>query len=90
MAPDSIAEIKKALKAKKAVIGTGQTIKQLKLGKLEKVFLTSNTPKEVKETIKYYSKLSKAKVIQLKQPNEELGTICKKPFAISVLGIKGA
>lgn len=90
MAPDSIAEIKKALQAKKAVIGTNRVIKQLKLGKLEKVFLTSNTSKDIKESIKYYAKLSKTKVIQLKQPNEELGTICKKPFAISVLGIKGA
>ena len=90
MASDSIVEIKNALKAKKAIIGTGRVVKQLKLGKLEKIFLTSNTPDDVKETIKRYSKLNKTKIVQLKQPNEELGTICKKPFAISVLGIKGA
>ncbi|MBW2993772.1 50S ribosomal protein L30e [Candidatus Woesearchaeota archaeon] len=86
---DSIAEIKKALETKKAVIGTNRIIKSLKLGKLKQVFLTSNTPEEIKQTIKYYAKANKIKVVQLKQPNEELGTICKKPFAISVLGIKG-
>jgi large subunit ribosomal protein L30e len=89
---DAIAEIKKALKTKgKAVIGTARTIKKLKLGKVEKVYLTSNCPDEVKEDIKYYAKLSGAKVVQLKQPNDELGIVCKKPFAISVLSIaKGA
>lgn len=91
MPTDAIAEIKKALEGKKAVIGTERVIKQLKLGKLEKVFMTANAPADVKDSILYYSKLSSANVVQLKQPNEELGTICKKPFAISVLGIvKGA
>lgn len=88
----AIEEIKTALKTKgKVVIGTARTIKNLKLGRLEKVFLTSNCPKSVKEDIKYYAKLSNAKVVQLKQPNDELGIICRKPFAISVLSItKGA
>ncbi len=86
----SIEEIKKSLETKKAVIGTDKVIKNLKLGKLKQVFLTSNTPEEIKQTIKHYAKANKTKVVQLRQPNEELGTICKKPFAISVLGIKGA
>jgi len=88
----AIEEVKKALKAKgKAILGLDRTIKGLKLGRLEKVYLTSNCQKDMKEAIKYYAKLSKAKVVQLKIPNDELGIICKKPFAISVLSItKGA
>lgn len=86
-----INEIKKALKNKKIIIGTERTIKNLRLGKISKVFLTSNCPEDVKKNIKYYSKLAKVEVIQLKQPNDELGALCKKPFSISVLSvIKGA
>ena len=88
---NSITEIKKALKEGKAIIGTEKTLKNLKLGKVSKVFLTSNCPSSVKKDVKYYSKLAKAEVVQLKQPNDELGALCKKPFSISVLSVaKGA
>ena len=75
----------------KAVIGTKEVVKNLRLGKLSKVFLTINCPAKVKEDIKHYAKLTGAEVIQLKQPNDELGVLCKKQFSISMLGlIKGA
>ena len=84
---NEISEIKKALKEKKAVIGTDRVINNMRLGKIEKVDLTSNCPESVKDEIKHFSKLSNAKVVQLKIPNDELGTVCKKPFSISVLGV---
>ncbi|MBW2981304.1 50S ribosomal protein L30e [Candidatus Woesearchaeota archaeon] len=80
-----IEDIKKAVKEKKIIIGTLRTMKALKLGKVSKIFLTLNCPEDVKEDIEYYSKLGKVKVVKLKQPSVELGTICKKPFPISVL-----
>lgn len=87
----AIDDIKVGLKEKKAVIGTERVIKGLKTGKIAKVFITSNCPEEVKKDIEYYSGLCGAAVVQLAQPNDELGIICKKPFSISVLGIlKGA
>jgi len=86
-----INEIRKALKEKKIIIGTENTLKNLKLGKVAKVFLTSNCPDNVKKNIKHYCKLAKVEAVQLKQPNDELGALCKKPFSISVLSvIKGA
>ncbi|MBW2966805.1 50S ribosomal protein L30e [Candidatus Woesearchaeota archaeon] len=81
----NIDDIKKMVKEGKVIIGTSRTIKALKLGKAEKVFLTSNCPDDVKEDIEYYGKLSKVKVVKLRQPSNELGVICKKPFSISVL-----
>ena len=88
---DTISEIKKALKEGKAIIGTERTLKNLKLGKVSKIFLTSNCPEDVEEDVKYYSKLAKVEVVKLKQPNDELGALCKKPFSVSVLSvIKGA
>ena len=84
----SLAEIKKAIKEEKAIIGTELTLKNLKLGKLEKVFVSANCPDSMKKDIEYYSKLANVKVEELKQNNEELGSACKKPFFISVLSIR--
>jgi len=80
-------EIKKLLKTKKLVIGTKSCIDKIKKGKLEKIFVSSNCPKTVKEDIMYYAKLSQTKIENLNSTNEELGIICKKPFSISVLGV---
>ncbi|MBS3097772.1 ribosomal L7Ae/L30e/S12e/Gadd45 family protein [Candidatus Woesearchaeota archaeon] len=82
-----ILEIKKLSKSKNLIIGTERTIKNLKLGRLKKVFTSSNCPEKVKGDISYYGKLAKTEIVPLKYPNEELGTICKKPFPISVLGL---
>ena len=81
----NIEDIKKRVKEGKVIIGTSKTIKALKLGKAERVYLTSNCPDNIKEDIEYYGKLSKTKVVKLRQPSNELGVICKKPFSISVL-----
>ena len=84
-------EIKKLIKSKKLIIGTDRTINNLKLGKVDKVIVSSNCPEKVVNDIKHYTGLSKAETIKVPYPNEELGVICKKPFSISVLSIlKGA
>ena len=82
-----LVEIKKLLKTKKLVIGTGITIKKLKAGKLAQVFVSSNCPDKINEDIEYYSKLGGTNVVKLKISNDELGIVCKKPFSISVLGV---
>lgn len=84
-------EIKKLIKAKNIVIGTERTIKNLKLGKVEKVIISSNCSEKVLNDLNYYAGLSKAETIKVSYPNDELGVICKKPYSISVLSIlKGA
>ncbi len=85
---DKIDEIKNAIKQKKVIIGTNETLKNLKLGKLEKVFLSKNCPEKIANDIKHYAKLSKTEIVQLPIVNSEVGVVCKKPFSISVLSIK--
>ena len=82
----TIDEIKRLLKSKKLIIGTERTAKELKLGKLVKVYLSKNSPKSVRADLSHYGKLSSIEVVNLKYSNEEIGEICKKPFSISVLG----
>jgi ribosomal protein L30E len=79
--------IKDALKdKKKTVFGRAQVIKLLNEGKLAEVFLSSNT--QDKNKIESLSALSNTKINLLKQTNDELGAVCKKPFAISIVGLK--
>jgi large subunit ribosomal protein L30e len=82
-----IVELRDLISEKKVIVGTERTIKALKLGKIEKIFLASNCKQKAKDDIKQYSKLSKATVSQLRYPNDELGVLCKKPYSISVLGL---
>ncbi|MBI2656432.1 ribosomal L7Ae/L30e/S12e/Gadd45 family protein [Candidatus Woesearchaeota archaeon] len=87
----SAAEIKKMLKAGNIVIGTERAMKNLKLGKVQKILMSSNCPAGVESNLSYYAGLSGAELHKLDYPNDELSVICKKPFAISVLALlKGA
>jgi len=88
MAKNEETLIKEALKQGNVVIGTQQTLKQLKQGKLKKVYLAINCPEKLSGDIQHLSKLAKIPVIKLKKPNDELGVFCKKYFSVSVLGIK--
>jgi len=83
----SLSDIKKDLKTRKIIIGTKVVMKNLKLNKLEKIYVASNCNKSSKKELEYYSKLLKIPVVKLKQPNDELGVICKKQYSISMLGV---
>ena len=83
----AVSEIKKYLKGSRLILGTNLTIKQLKLGKIFKVFLSSNCSERVKKDINYYCSMSNCSVENLQTPNEELGIVCKKPFSVSVVGL---
>jgi len=87
----SAAEIKKMLKSGNVIIGTERAIKNIKLGRVQKVLVSSNCPEGVEKDISYYASLSGAEIQKLEYPNDELSVICKKPFSISVLAfLKGA
>ena len=83
----SLTDIKKDLKTRKVVIGTKIVIKNLRINKLEKIYIASNCNESSKKELEYYSKLLKIPVIKLKQLNDELGVICKKQYSISMLGV---
>lgn len=85
------AEIKKMLKTGNVIIGTKRTVRNLKLGNVHKILVSSNCPISVEKDISHYATLSGAEFHKLTYPNDELGIICKKPFSISILALlKGA
>ena len=81
------AEIKKIIKSGNVIFGTQRTVKSLRLGKVEKIMISSNCPERVEKNINYYAGLTGTEFQKLDFPNDELGIICKKPFSISVLAV---
>lgn len=74
-----------ALKKKSKIIyGTENVVKGSKT--LVQVFVSSNYPEEMKSELT--KKLGKVELEQVKENSEELGTLLRKPFLISVIGIK--
>ncbi len=85
---EEIVKIKKAIEEGKAVIGTKEVITSLRSNDLVEVFLSSNCPPEVEKDLLHMTSLNDIKTTKLTQGNDDLGVVCKKPFSISVLGIK--
>lgn len=84
---DTAAEIRKLMADKRLVLGTGRALKLVRQGKLAKMYLSSNCPPGVKSDLQKFCGLAGIECQELVVSNEELGVWCKKPFAISVVGV---
>ncbi|MBT4651509.1 50S ribosomal protein L30 [Candidatus Woesearchaeota archaeon] len=83
-----LAELRKELQDGKLVFGKDSTIKRLKEGILGKIYVANNCPEDIKLDLEHYAELVSVPVVELTFDNEELGSVCKKHFFISVLGVK--
>jgi len=84
MAPNLL----EALKEKKLVIGNKEVQQGIIANSVKEVFLAANCPEQMKSKIKALAGLSEVPVKALEQTSEEIGALCKKPFAITVAAIK--
>ena len=74
-----------AIKKKtKIIYGTENILKNSK--SLVQVFVSKNYPSDMME--KLIKSLGKVELTQVKENSEEMGTLLRKPFLISVIGIK--
>ncbi len=80
-------ELRIAIRTGKVALGSNNTIKLTKLGKVKLVVIASNAPPYIKKDIKYYAKLSNIPVYEYEGTNLELGAICGKPFSVASLAI---
>ncbi len=87
-ADKNVEEIKALLKEGRVVIGSDTVIKLMRAGQIGKVMLASNCSSKTTATAEHYGRLAGVGVVRLAYPNDELGILCKKPFPISVLGVK--
>ena len=80
-------DLRKLLTSNKLVIGSDRTLSLLRQNKLSAIILSSNCSEKIKAEIEHYSAMQKLEIEHSKHNNEELGTICKKPFPISILSV---
>jgi ribosomal protein L30E len=80
-------EIRKNLTTKKLIIGTDETLKNIRKGLIHKVYTASNCSGDILKDLNRYSKMSGFEILDTKLPNDELGAVCKKPFNIALLGV---
>ena len=81
-------ELKKLVASTKATVGTERTLKELKAGKLAKIYLAKNVSENTKNDVETYAKIANVEIVTLDVRNDELGVICRKPYSIAVLGEK--
>ena len=81
-------QLRKLIEEKKITLGTQATTKAAKAGLLKKVVLASNAPQTTRDAVNRYKAIAGFDVDELNVPNDELGVMCKKPFSISLLGIR--
>jgi ribosomal protein L30E len=80
-------EIRKLLTSKKLIIGEDEVLKHARKGTLVKAYIASNTKQTLIIDLEKYVKISGFEVLNTKIPNTDLGTICKKPYSTSIIGI---
>ncbi len=77
-----------AVKTGKVSFGAGSAVQSAQTGKARLIILAANAPKNVRENVEYYSKLSKVPLIIYKGSSLDLAATCGKPFTVSALSIR--
>ncbi len=80
-------EIKGALKGNRLIVGSREVLKNLRRGKVEAVFITSNCPKHLESRARYYSRLSEVKIVEFGGNSMQLGEVCGRPYKTLMAGI---
>ncbi len=80
--------IASAVKTGKVSFGANAALQNAKTGKAKMIVLASNCPKDIKDDIEYYGKISKVPVITYKGGSMDLAEVSGKLFIISALSIR--
>lgn len=88
METDHLSQLRKVLATDKIILGTDRTFKEMRKGGVSTVYVCSNAPKTVRADLAHYSKVGGVDVVELSIPNDELGTVCRKQFSVSMLSVR--
>lgn len=77
-----------AVKTGKILFGSNLTIKNAMTGKVKLIIIASNCPKDKRDKIEYYCKLSGIPLIIYPASSLDLGSACGKPFPVAALSIR--
>lgn len=82
--------VRMAVETGKAGFGAKTGVKDALLAKAKLIVVASNAPRELQEDIAHYAKLSEVAVLTFEGTSMELGSICGKPYSVSVLSVYDA
>ncbi|MDD3178439.1 MAG: 50S ribosomal protein L30e [Candidatus ainarchaeum sp.] len=71
----------------KIVLGINETIKECLVGEPKLIVVSSSIKDIKKKQLEYYAKLLNIKMVFYPENGYELGSVCGKPFSVSVLAI---
>ncbi|MBT0159266.1 50S ribosomal protein L30e [Candidatus Bathyarchaeota archaeon A05DMB-2] len=77
-----------AVKTGKVSFGSNAALQHAKSGKAKMIILANNCPKDIKEQIEYYAKISNVPVMTYKGASMDLAAVCNKLFIVSALSIR--
>ncbi|MCD7781182.1 MAG: 50S ribosomal protein L30e [Methanosphaera sp.] len=80
--------IRVAVDTGKVILGSKKSVQAIKLGNGELIVIADNAPKELKEDVEVYANLSQMPVYTFEGSSVDLGSVCGKPFTVSVLVVQ--
>ena len=80
--------IRVAVETGNVTLGSQKSIQGLKLGKGKLIIIAQNCPRDIREDVMHYSKLSEIPVYDYQGTSVDLGSVCGKPFTVATLTIK--
>ncbi|MCD6549897.1 50S ribosomal protein L30e [Candidatus Micrarchaeota archaeon] len=84
---DIVKAIRMAVDTGKVEFGSRKALKHAMHGDCKLIIIAKNCPKDIRNDIEYYSRLSGVKTVVFDGDNDELAEACGKPFNISTLTI---
>jgi len=78
-------ELRNTIDTGKIIYGTNQAKKECLVGEPKLIIVSSTISKADNELFGYYAKLIKTPIIEYPEGSIELGSVCGKPFAISII-----
>jgi large subunit ribosomal protein L30e len=81
-------EIRRAVDTGKVVFGKKQSEKSILKGEGQLVIISANAEKTVKEKVRADASVSKIPVFEFSGQGLELGSLCGKPFVVSVMVVE--
>ena len=77
-----------AVKTGKVSFGANTALQNAKTGKAKMIVLAANCPKDIKEQVEYYGKISMVPTMTYKGTSIDLAGVCNTLFIISAMTIR--
>jgi len=79
-----------AVKTGKVLYGANSALENAKMGKVRLIIRAASCPEKCSRELEYYCRLSNIPLIVYNGTGKDLGVVCGKPYAISVLAVREA